>query len=50
MCGIAAIFARHAPLAPATVERATGSLHHRGPDGQRGACVLQERFGLAEAS
>lgn len=35
MCGIAAIFSRQAPIAPATIERATRSLYHRGPDGQR---------------
>jgi asparagine synthase (glutamine-hydrolysing) len=35
MCGIAAIFSRHTPVSPATIERATRSLHHRGPDGQR---------------
>jgi asparagine synthase (glutamine-hydrolysing) len=35
MCGIAAIFSRQSPVSPATIERATRSLHHRGPDGQR---------------
>jgi asparagine synthase (glutamine-hydrolysing) len=35
MCGIAAIFSRNGQVAPATIERATRSLYHRGPDGQR---------------
>ena len=35
MCGIAAIFSRNTPVAPTTIERATKSLYHRGPDGQR---------------
>jgi len=35
MCGIAAIFSRNTPVSPATIERATKSLYHRGPDGQR---------------
>jgi asparagine synthase (glutamine-hydrolysing) len=35
MCGIVAVFARSAPVSPTVVERATKSLYHRGPDGQR---------------
>jgi len=34
MCGIVAFFSRREPIALATVERATRSLYHRGPDGQ----------------
>src|SRR5260370_12115247 len=35
MCGIVAIFSRNAPISVEAVERATKSLYHRGPDGQR---------------
>ena len=35
MCGIVAIFSRQAPVAADVLERATKSLRHRGPDGQR---------------
>ena len=35
MCGIVALFSRRAPIDASTVERATRSLYHRGPDGQR---------------
>ena len=35
MCGIVAIFSRNAPISAEAVERATKSLYHRGPDGQR---------------
>jgi asparagine synthase (glutamine-hydrolysing) len=35
MCGIVAIFSRNAPISVGAVERATKSLYHRGPDGQR---------------
>ena len=35
MCGIVAIFSRRDPVSPAVVQRATQSLYHRGPDGQR---------------
>jgi asparagine synthase (glutamine-hydrolysing) len=35
MCGIVAMFSRRYVISPATVERATKSLYHRGPDGQR---------------
>jgi asparagine synthase (glutamine-hydrolysing) len=35
MCGIVAVFSRRDPISPAIVERATKSLYHRGPDGQR---------------
>jgi asparagine synthase (glutamine-hydrolysing) len=35
MCGIVAIFSRSAPISAEAVERATKSLYHRGPDGQR---------------
>ena len=35
MCGIVAMFSRQHAISPAAVERATKSLCHRGPDGQR---------------
>src|ERR1700728_1975007 len=35
MCGIVAIFSRRTPIPTGAVEKATKSLHHRGPDGQR---------------
>ncbi|HUN63575.1 MAG TPA: asparagine synthase (glutamine-hydrolyzing) [Candidatus Sulfotelmatobacter sp.] len=34
MCGIVAIFSKDTPVLPETVEKATRSLRHRGPDGQ----------------
>ncbi|HEY7097839.1 MAG TPA: asparagine synthase (glutamine-hydrolyzing) [Terriglobales bacterium] len=35
MCGIVAVFDRANPVSTRAVERATKSLYHRGPDGQR---------------
>src|ERR1700677_2752030 len=35
MCGIVAIFSRRTPISTGAVQKATKSLHHRGPDGQR---------------
>ena len=35
MCGIVAVYSRREPVSPAKLERATKSLYHRGPDGQR---------------
>jgi len=35
MCGIAAVLSHHAPTSPETIQKATASLHHRGPDGRR---------------
>lgn len=35
MCGIVALFSRRDPISAGVVQRATQSLHHRGPDGQR---------------
>jgi len=35
MCGIVAIFSPRKPIAPEALEKATKSLRHRGPDGQR---------------
>ena len=49
MCGIAAIFSRQKPIAPATIERATRSLYHRGPDGQRHWRSTDGRVALGHA-
>ncbi|HEV7441957.1 MAG TPA: asparagine synthase (glutamine-hydrolyzing) [Steroidobacteraceae bacterium] len=35
MCGIVGMFSRRAPISEANLRRATQSLFHRGPDGQR---------------
>jgi hypothetical protein len=35
MCGIVALFSRRDPISEAVLQRATQSLYHRGPDGQR---------------
>jgi len=49
MCGIAAVFSRRAPVAPATIERATRRLYHRGPDGQRHWISPDGRVALGHA-
>jgi len=49
MCGIAAIFSRQSPVTPATIERATRSLYHRGPDGQRHWISADGRVALGHA-
>jgi len=49
MCGIAAIFSSRAPVTPATIERATRSLYHRGPDGQRHWISAGGRVALGHA-
>src|SRR3954451_13142333 len=49
MCGIAAIFSRQEPVAPATIERAVRSLYHRGPDGQRHWISADGRVALGHA-
>jgi asparagine synthase (glutamine-hydrolysing) len=49
MCGIAAILSRQAPVAPATIERATRRLYHRGPDGQRHWISADGRVALGHA-
>ena len=45
MCGIVAIFSRRKPIAEGALERATASLHHRGPDGQRHWISTDRRIG-----
>jgi asparagine synthase (glutamine-hydrolysing) len=49
MCGIVAIFSRRDAISPALVERATKSLYHRGPDGQRQWISPDGKIGLGHA-
>jgi asparagine synthase (glutamine-hydrolysing) len=49
MCGIAAIFSRDTPIDPAAIDRATLSLHHRGPDGRRHWISRDGRVALGHA-
>jgi len=49
MCGIVAIFSLREPVADTMLERATGSLSHRGPDGQRHWISPDRRVGLGHA-
>jgi len=46
MCGIVAFFSRRDPISPSVVQRATQSLHHRGPDGQRQWISADQRVAL----
>ena len=49
MCGIVAVFSRRDPVSPAVMQRATQSLHHRGPDGQRHWISHEQRVALGHA-
>jgi asparagine synthase (glutamine-hydrolysing) len=49
MCGIVALFSRRGPISAATIERATQSLYHRGPDGQRHWIAPDGRVALGHA-
>jgi len=49
MCGIVALFSRRDPISEAIMERATRSLYHRGPDGQRHWIAPNRRVGLGHA-
>ena len=49
MCGIVSIYSRREPVSPTTLERATKSLYHRGPDGQRQWISRDGRVGLGHA-
>ena len=49
MCGIAAFFSRHKPIAAEALGRATAALHHRGPDNQRQWMSPDQRVGLGHA-
>lgn len=49
MCGIVGIFSRRTPVSATLVERATRSLYHRGPDGQRHWISGDQRVALGHA-
>jgi asparagine synthase (glutamine-hydrolysing) len=49
MCGIVACYSCREPVSPAILERATRSLIHRGPDGQRHWISADRRVGLGHA-
>src|ERR1039458_5563 len=49
MCGIVAAFSRRDPVSQATLERATRSLYHRGPDGQQWWISGDGKVGLGHA-
>jgi asparagine synthase (glutamine-hydrolysing) len=49
MCGIVAFFSRRHPVSEAVLARATGSLYHRGPDGQRHWISADRTVGLGHA-
>jgi asparagine synthase (glutamine-hydrolysing) len=49
MCGIVAFFSRRDPISETALQRATQSLYHRGPDGQRHWISADGRVGLGHA-
>jgi asparagine synthase (glutamine-hydrolysing) len=49
MCGIVALFSRRDPICASVLERATQSLYHRGPDGQRHWISQNRRVALGHA-
>jgi asparagine synthase (glutamine-hydrolysing) len=49
MCGIVAFFSRRNPVCLTTLQRATRSLYHRGPDGQRYWISPDARVALGHA-
>ena len=49
MCGIVAIFSPDRPVSGEALERATRSLHHRGPDAQKTWIAPHGRVGLGHA-
>ncbi len=49
MCGIVGVFSRRGPVSPALLQRATNSLYHRGPDGQRQWISSDGKVGLGHA-
>ena len=49
MCGIVAIYSPNGRVSPETLARATGRLHHRGPDAQRQWIAPHGRVGLGHA-
>jgi asparagine synthase (glutamine-hydrolysing) len=49
MCGIVALFSRRDSISATVLQRATQSLYHRGPDGQRHWLAADRRVGLGHA-
>jgi asparagine synthase (glutamine-hydrolysing) len=49
MCGIVGVFSRNEPISEGRLQRATRSLYHRGPDGQRYWMSPDRRVGLGHA-
>jgi asparagine synthase (glutamine-hydrolysing) len=49
MCGIVAFFSRSLPISESALQRATQSLYHRGPDGQRHWRSQDSRVALGHA-
>ena len=49
MCGIVALFSRREPVSETALQRATQSLYHRGPDGQRHWIAPDRRVALGHA-
>src|SRR5262245_4262846 len=49
MCGITAVFSRDGPVSKDLLQRATATLHHRGPDRQRVWLAPDQRVGLGHA-
>jgi asparagine synthase (glutamine-hydrolysing) len=49
MCGIVGLFTRGEPVSEERLQRATRSLFHRGPDGQRHWISADRRIGLGHA-
>lgn len=49
MCGIIALFSHREAVSPSVLQRATRSLHHRGPDGERRWVSPDGQVGLGHA-
>src|ERR1700730_10419532 len=49
MCGIVGMLSRRGPVSAATLQKATQSLHHRGPDGLRQWISPDRSVGLGHA-
>ena len=49
MCGIVGVFFRRSPISAGLIQRATESLYHRGPDGQRHWIGFGGRVALGHA-
>jgi asparagine synthase (glutamine-hydrolysing) len=49
MCGIVGFFSEERPISPGLLARATRTLHHRGPDGQKQWVAPSGRVGLGHA-